>query len=102
MNKNDAVFGEHAEVEDVSDEQNRVKVTIFGQSYTLRGSGSSERLTRLAALVDAKMNALSEQNSRMDFQTLAVLTALNLAEEYETLATEYEALLTTLEQEIKK
>ncbi|MCI0182042.1 Cell division protein ZapA [Acidibacillus sp. S0AB] len=87
---------------DVNDEQNRVKVTIFGQSYTLRGSGSSERLTRLAALVDGKMNALFDQNSRLDFQTLAVLTALNLAEEYDTISSEYDSLLSALELEIKK
>ncbi len=93
---------ETAEVGVVNDEENRVKVTIFGQSYTLRGSGSSERLTRLAALVDEKMNALFAQNARLDFQTLAVLTALNVVEEYETISSEYEALLSALELEIKK
>ncbi|MHB1684690.1 MAG: cell division protein ZapA [Bacilli bacterium] len=81
--------------------QNRVKVDIFGQAYTLRGPTSPERLTRLAALVDEKMNALFAQNPRLDLQTLAVLTALNLAQEYDEIAREYETLLEALEEEAR-
>ncbi|MHB1628715.1 MAG: cell division protein ZapA [Bacilli bacterium] len=81
--------------------QNRVKVDIFGQVYTLRGPASPERLIRLAALVDEKMNALFAQNPRLDLQTLAVLTALNMAQEYDEIAREYETLLEALEEEAR-
>ncbi len=81
--------------------QNRVKVDIFGQVYTLRGPASPERLIRLAALVDEKMNALFAQNPRLDLQTLAVLTALNMAQEYDEIAREYETLLESLEEEAR-
>lgn len=83
-------------------EHHRVKVEIFGQTYTLRGPVPPERLTRLANLVDQQMNALNQQNPRMDVQTLAVLTALNFAEQYDATASEYNALLATLEEEAKR
>lgn len=82
-------------------DENRVKVDIFGQVYTLRGVGSPERLMQLAETVDRKMNALFEQNPRLDVATLAVLTALNLAEERDDLAREYDDLLTALELEAR-
>lgn len=81
----------------VTDEQHRVKVDIFGQVYTLKGPGSPERLARVAALADRKMHELFEQNPRLNLQTLAILTALNFAEEYQRIANEYEALLQALE-----
>ena len=84
-------------VERVSDEQFRVRVDIFGRQYTLRGSGSPDRLTRIAKLVDGKMNELFAQNGRLDVHTLAILAALNFAEEYHSLAEEYDALLRALE-----
>ncbi|MCY0875164.1 MAG: cell division protein ZapA [Firmicutes bacterium] len=80
-------------------EQNRVKVDIFGQVYTLRGSGSADRLLHFANRVNEKMNELFEQNPRLDMSTLAVLTALNFAEEYEKLSDEYDRLLDALELE---
>ena len=79
----------------------RIKVDIYGHSYTVRGMSSPEHVERLAALVDQRMNALFAQNPRLDYQTLAVLTALNLAEEHDALATEYDALLDALERETK-
>lgn len=82
-------------------EQNRVKVDIFGQEYTLRGSGSPDRLFAFAQRVDHKMNELFAQNPRLDMSTLAVLTALNLAEEYDKLSDEYDKLLDALELEAR-
>ena len=68
-------------------------------SYTLKGPVSSDRLAQVAALVDQKMQELFAQNSRLDMQTLAVLAALNFAEEYQRIATEYDALLRALERD---
>ncbi len=81
-------------------DEHRVKVDIFGQTYTLRGSADPADLARIAAQVDAKMNELWSNNPRLDLPTLAVLTALNFAQEYEAIAAEYEALLTVLEEPI--
>lgn len=79
------------------DEQHRVKVEIFGYTYTLRGPAHPEHLQRIAAVVDKKMQEIYEKNPQLDLQTLAVLTALNMADAYEGLLMEYEALIDSLE-----
>ncbi len=79
------------------DQQHRIKVEIFGHTYTLRGPSEPEHLQRIAAFVDQKMRDIYEKNSQLDLQTLAVLTALNLADTYEELLAEYEALVDSLE-----
>lgn len=79
------------------EEQHRVKVEIFGHTYTLRGPAMPERLHRVAAYVDQKMHELYDKNPQLDLLTLAVLTAINMADSYEELLTEYEALVNSLE-----
>ena len=61
-----------------------VRVEIFDQVYNLRGSDAAYIL-KLAEYVDAKMRAVSEQTSTVDSVRLAVLAALNIADEYHLL-----------------
>jgi len=59
---------------------NSVRVEIFDQAYNLRGS-DPEYILKLAEYVDAKMRAVSEQTHTVDTARLAVLAALNIADE---------------------
>ncbi len=61
-----------------------VRVEIFDQPYNLRGS-DPEYILRLAEYVDAKMRAVAEQTQTVDTARLAVLAALNIADEYHLL-----------------
>jgi cell division protein ZapA len=63
---------------------NSVRVEIFDQVYNLRGS-DADYILKLAEYVDAKMRAVSEQTSTVDSVRLAVLAALNIADEYHLL-----------------
>ena len=63
---------------------NSVRVEIFDQVYNLRGS-DADYILKLAEYVDAKMRALSEQTATVDSVRLAVLAALNIADEYHLL-----------------
>jgi cell division protein ZapA len=58
-----------------------VRVEIFDQPYNLRGS-DPEYIVKLAEYVDSKMRAVSEQTHTVDTARLAVLAALNIADEY--------------------
>ena len=60
---------------------NSVRVEIFDQAYNLRGS-DAEYIMKLAEYVDAKMRAVAEQTHTVDTARLAVLAALNIADEY--------------------
>jgi cell division protein ZapA len=61
-----------------------VRVEIFDQAYNLRGS-DPEYILKLAEYVDAKMRAVAEATNTVDTARLAVLAALNIADEYHLL-----------------
>jgi cell division protein ZapA len=66
----------------VKDAQNAsVRVEIFDQAYNLRGS-DPEYILRLADYVDSKMRAVAAATNTIDTVRLAVLAALNIADEY--------------------
>jgi cell division protein ZapA len=69
----------------VKDSQNAsVRVEIFDQAYNLRGS-DPEYILKLAEYVDSKMRAVAEATNTIDTVRLAVLAALNIADEYHLL-----------------
>jgi cell division protein ZapA len=61
-----------------------VRVEIFDQGYNLRGT-DPEYISKLAVYVDTKMRAVAEQTNTIDTARLAVLAALNIADEYHLL-----------------
>jgi cell division protein ZapA len=61
-----------------------VRVEIFDQGYNLRGS-DPDYIIKLAEYVDGKMRAVAEATSTVDSMRLAVLAALNIADEYHVL-----------------
>jgi cell division protein ZapA len=71
-----------------------VVVEIYDQIYHLRGI-DPEHLERLAAMVDGKMRAVSARGGTVDSLRVAVLAALNIADELSTLRERYEELAGT-------
>src|SRR6476660_9913022 len=61
-----------------------VRVEIFDQAYNLRGT-DPEYILKLAEYVDEKMRAVAKQTNTVDSSRLAVLAALNIADEYHLL-----------------
>lgn len=70
---------------------NSVRVEIFDQIYNLRGT-DPDYLFKLAEFVDGKMRVISGQTNTVDSLRLAVLAALNIADEYHILKRKYDAL----------
>lgn len=58
-----------------------VKVQIFGQTYAIRGQLDERYVQKLAAYVDAKMNAIADSTATVDTQKIAILAALAIADE---------------------
>ena len=61
-----------------------VRVEIFDQAYNLRGT-DPDYILKLAEYVDSKMRAVAEATNTIDTARLAVLAALNIADEYHLL-----------------
>lgn len=79
-------------------ESGAVVVDIYDQVYQLRGT-DPEHIERLAAIVDSKMRAVSAHGATVDSLRVAVLAALNIADELMTLRARYDSLAGSVNQQ---
>jgi cell division protein ZapA len=68
-----------------------VAVDIYDQTYRLAGTDRAY-IEHLAAMVDGKMRAVAAHGRTVDSLRVAVLAALNIADELASLTERYEAL----------
>ena len=57
-------------------------VEIFGQTYNVRGDGDPGSLAELARFVDSRMREVAGQVATVDPMKIAILAALNIADEF--------------------
>ena len=57
-------------------------VEIFGQTYSVRGDGDPNYLLELARFVDSRMRDVAAQVATVDPAKIAILAALNIADEF--------------------
>jgi cell division protein ZapA len=72
-------------------EAGAVVVEIYDQIYQLKGPDPIY-IEKLAAMVDGKMRAVTSHGATVDSLRVAVLAALNIADELTTLRARYEQL----------
>ena len=60
---------------------NKVTVKIYGQEYTIAGDKSREQIIQVADRVDKTMRDIAEVVGAISTSSLAVLTAINFADE---------------------
>ncbi|EKP93976.1 cell division protein ZapA [Thermaerobacter subterraneus] len=77
----------------------RVTVRIFGEEYVLRGEARPAYMERLADMVDRRMNEIAKRHPRLGITRIAVLAAINLADELTKLEEQYQRVLGMLERE---
>ena len=63
------------------EEANVTSVHIFGREYKIKGFADEDYIQEMAKFVDAKMKELSNNSSLPSQERLAVLAALNIADE---------------------
>lgn len=86
-------------VKDQSDDKTKVKVEIYGEDYVMKGAAAPEHLKLLAQYVDKKMTEISKRASHLPTSKIAVLTALNIADELSKLQEDYDNLIKLIEDE---
>src|SRR5687767_8840502 len=77
----------------------KVQISIGGRKYTLR-SDVDEDLPAIARYVDKKMAEIGGRGARVDEYTLALLTALNIASEFDRYRREVDGELAALDRDI--
>ncbi len=80
---------------------NKVIVEIFSEEYTVKGNENPEYIQMLASYVDRRMKMIQQRNPNLSNTKLAVLTALNLADELNKLQEDYDEMVKALEEEKK-
>jgi cell division protein ZapA len=76
-------------------ESQSIAVEIYDQIYNLRGTDPAY-IQQLAHVVDAKMRAVSALGNTVDSLRVAVLAALNIADELQSLRQRHETLAGSL------
>jgi cell division protein ZapA len=79
--------------------QLKVGVKIYGEEYVVKGSATREYIENIALQVDQRMVQLARRNPNLSLSRIAVLTALNLADELNRLQEDYDILIKLLEDD---
>ena len=79
-------------------DNSRVSALIMGEEYVIRGDAPGEYIEDLARDLNSRMQKLSEANPRLSLNQMAVLSALNLADELSSCRRRCADLLRLLEQ----
>jgi cell division protein ZapA len=66
----------------MADKPSTVQVEIFGQTYSVKAGVESGYVEQLAAHVDREMKEVSRATGAVDSVRIAVMAALNIADEY--------------------
>jgi cell division protein ZapA len=77
-------------------------VEILGQKFTISSDAEEGYMLKVADYVDGKMQELMRASKPVAKSNVAMLTALNIADEYHRLKDTHEAILTRLDQLSKK
>ncbi len=65
----------------MTDKSSTEKVEIFGQEYKIKGAGDPEYIHKIAGYVDSKMREIAHSSGIMSQSRIAILAALNIADE---------------------
>ncbi|OKL38293.1 cell division protein ZapA [Domibacillus mangrovi] len=63
-------------------QKTRLTVDIYGYQYTIVGTESEYHIRRVTEMVDDKMREIGNRNATLDTQKIAVLTAVNMVNDY--------------------
>jgi len=83
------------------DKISRVSARIHGEEYIIKGNAETQHIEKVAQYVDSKMNQLTLSNRYLTPKKVAVLAAVNIADELFRLQEDYEALIKLLDEDKK-
>ncbi len=84
------------------EEKSRAVVQIFGEEYIVKGDATPEYMKMLANYIDKKMKQIASRHPQLNVTKIAVLTALNIADELSKLQEDYDTLVKLMDSEKKK
>jgi len=79
-----------------------IRVEIYDQEYHIRGELDTEYIRTLAQFLDAKMRSIAARTHTVDSLRVAVLAALNIADEYHQLKSKHETATKQLDAKLSE
>jgi cell division protein ZapA len=62
--------------------KNKILIRICGKEYAVVGQESDEYMQRVSLYIDKKMNEITKSNTKLSTAQAAVLTSINVADDY--------------------
>ena len=78
-----------------------IRVVIYDQEYFMRGDLNQEYIQKLALYLDTKMRSIAERTRTVDTVRVAMLAALNMADEYHQMKAKYEKSTQELDEKVE-
>lgn len=85
----------------MDERQTRVTVEFLGEQYPIKGDADAERIMRVANWLHERMKKTAQSNSRLSSRQVAIITAMNLADDYLKLEADYRELLAMVKQQTR-
>jgi cell division protein ZapA len=79
-----------------------LKIEIYDQTYNIAGEQNEEYMVNLASYVDEKMREVADATRTVDSVKVAVLAALNIADELFTLRERQQEITGPLRQRVQR
>lgn len=76
-----------------------LSVNIHGETYQMKVNNDLDRVLQVVALLDEQMQAIADKMPALKYKDIAVLAALNIAEDYFKLRDDYKMLVDLIEEE---
>ena len=73
--------------------QKNITVSILGEDYIVSGGDSEEYMREVARIVDERIQGFLKSHPKLPVSKVAILAALNFADEYQRLKIKHEELL---------
>jgi cell division protein ZapA len=84
----------------VAKTQDGIRVEIYDQQYNLRGDLDEDYIQQLAKLLDGKMRSIAARTHTVDSLRVAILAAMNIADEYQQLKTKYDNIAHQVDEKV--
>ena len=81
-------------------EPQSIRVVIYDQEYYMRGDLNQEYIQKLAQYLDGKMRSIAERTRTVDTLRVAMLAALNVADEYHQLKARYDEVTQNMDRKV--